>query len=81
MMESGCLLCKEARTLLIATTHYLPVDDVPDLLEMLGTSILVVEVVGVLPDIYPEDRDKANRDGVAPIRLLGDIEATMLICC
>ena len=81
MMESGCLLCEEARTLLIATTHYLPVDDMPDLLEMLGTSILVVEVVGVLPNIYPEDRDKPDRDRVAPIRLLVDIEATMLICC
>src|SRR4026209_1215665 len=33
-----------------------PVDDVPPRLEVVGTPVLVVEVVGVLPDVDAEDR-------------------------
>jgi len=38
-----------------------PVDDVPEVLHVLGAPVLVLEVVGVLPDVEGEDRNVALR--------------------
>lgn len=38
----------------------LPVDDLPHLFEVLGARVLVVKVVGVLPDVNVHDRDKVR---------------------
>lgn len=38
----------------------LPVDDVPDGVEVVGADVLVLEVVGVLPDINSQKRDQSS---------------------
>lgn len=38
----------------------LPVDDVPDGVEVVGTDVLVLEVVGVLPDINSQKGDQSG---------------------
>ena len=43
---------------LVARSDYLPVNDRPYVLDVVGTAILVAEVVGMLPDIDTEDGDK-----------------------
>ena len=40
-----------------AAGHLIPVDDVEEGRDVIGTPILVVEVIGVLPDIDTQDRD------------------------
>ena len=32
-----------------------PIHDVPECVDVVGTAVLVVEIVGVLPDIDPEE--------------------------
>jgi hypothetical protein len=39
----------------------LPVDHLPDSLQVLGTSILVLKIVGVLPNINTEKRDEVKK--------------------
>ena len=51
-----------------------PVDEGPEGGEVGGASVLVVEVVGVLPDVEGEYRLEAVGDGVAGAGLLGDGE-------
>ena len=45
----------------IALADILPVGDLPDSLDVVGANILILEVVGVLPDVNSEQRDKAGR--------------------
>lgn len=40
--------------------HRLPVDDVPDGVDVLGPHVPVVDVVGVLPDVDPEEGHEAG---------------------
>ena len=51
-----------------------PVDEGPEGGEVGGAAVLVVEVVGVLPDVEGEDGLEAAGDGVAGAGLLGDGE-------
>lgn len=41
-------------------THVLPVDDLPDLLEVVRSDILVLQVVRMLPDINAQERDQSS---------------------
>ena len=54
-----------------------PVDEGPEGLELGGAAVLVVEVVGVLPDVEGEDGLQAFGDGVAGAGLLGDGEGAV----
>jgi len=51
-------------SLLKPASHSLPVDHVPDGLEVLGLAVLVLEVVGVLPGVDAHERDIRPRDRV-----------------
>jgi len=51
-----CLGCNEA------LFGLLPVDDAPDVLKVAGSGVLVVDVVGVLPDIDTDDGDDVGGD-------------------
>ena len=51
-----------------------PVDDLPQFGEVVGAAVLVVEVVGVLPDVEGEEGAEALGEGVAGAGLLGDGE-------
>src|SRR6185437_14808459 len=58
-----------------------PVDHVPDRLEVVGTAVLVVEVVGVFAHVHTEDRlafdagDGLAHDGAILVRRGADLEA------
>ena len=64
---------------LVARSDYIPVNDRPYVLDVVGTAILVAEVVGMLPDVDPHEGAKAMYDGVAPVGLLGDHELAILL--
>jgi len=45
-----------------ALLGHLPVDDLPDVRKVLGSSVLVVHVVGVLPDVDADDGHEVGAD-------------------
>lgn len=44
--------------LTVSGRYIFPVDDLPDLLEVISLDIVVLEVVGVLPHVHPKQRHK-----------------------
>src|SRR5262245_20894491 len=59
---------------LVAFAHLIPVDHVPPGLEVVGAAVLVVEVVGVLPDIDAEDRELALHERAILVGGAEDLE-------
>ncbi len=55
----------------------MPVKNLPEVVKLGGTAVLVVEVVGVLPDVEGEERAEAFGDGVAGAGLLSDNEGAV----
>ena len=55
--------------------HVVPVDDVPEGVEVGGALVLVLQVVGVLPDVDAEQRRLAVGDRRVLVRGRGDREA------
>lgn len=43
---------------LVAFVHVLPIGNLPDGLDVVGTNILVLKIVGMLPNVNTEDRDQ-----------------------
>ena len=62
---------------MIPAFQYAPGQDLPQLSEVGGAAVLVVEVVGVLPDVEGEERGEAAGDGVVGAGLLGDVEGAV----
>ena len=58
--------------MVIANFNHFPVHDFPQFGKMGSTAVLVVEVVGVLPDVEGEQGFEAFGDGVVGTGLLGD---------
>src|ERR1700747_3361681 len=48
----------------IALVDRVPVDDIPPGGQIFGTAVVVLEVIGVLPDVVAENREQALGDGV-----------------
>src|SRR4026208_2305792 len=48
----------------VLARDFRPVDDVPPCRDVVGTAVLVLQVVGVLPDVEPENRLLAVHDRV-----------------
>ena len=59
---------------LVATGYDIPVDDSPEILDVVSTTVLVAQVVSVLPYVDTEERTEALDDRVATVRLLRDDE-------
>ena len=64
----------------VAALDDLPVDDLPEGGEMGGTTVLVVQIVGVLPDIEGEERGETFCDRVGRSWLLGDDQGSICFC-
>ena len=47
-------------TVSVALLDQTPGEDVPDFLEVVSTAVLVVEVVGMLPDVDSDERDASS---------------------
>ena len=65
--------------LLVAASYNVPVYDRPDILDVVGTAILIAEVVSMLPDIDTEEGAKTMHYRVASVRLLRDDEFTIFL--
>src|SRR5579863_3803150 len=59
-----------------AGVDFVPVDYVPPGGEILRAAVVVFEVVGVLPDVVPEDREMALRDRTVLIGRAHDVHLT-----
>ena len=66
--------------MVIAGFDDFPVDDLPEGGEMGGAAVLVVEVVGVFPDVEGEEGVEAFGDGVVGAGFLGDDQSTVFLC-
>src|SRR3990170_1644218 len=53
---------------LVPSGHRVPVDDVPPSRQVVGAPVLVVEVVGILPDVDAEERRLAVHDRCVLVR-------------
>ena len=60
---------------LISLPHLFPVHDFPEGLEVRGAAVLVVEVVGVFPDVEGEERGEAVGGGGVGAGVLADGES------
>lgn len=66
--------------LLVAASYNVPVYDRPDILDVVGTAILIAEVVSMFPDIDTEEGTKAMYYRIASVRFLRDDELTVFLC-
>src|SRR4029453_13078152 len=56
------LLASDALLLIVPLSHLVPVDHVPPRAHVIRAAVLVLEVVGVLPDVAPEHGRLAIHD-------------------
>ena len=56
----------------VPSFHHAPIDNLPQGLEVRGAAVLVVEVVGVFPDVEGEEGAEAVGDGVVGAGVLAD---------
>ena len=54
--------------------YFIPVQNPPQSIQMSSALVLVVKVVGVLPDVEGEDGAEAVGDGIVGVGVLGDGE-------
>lgn len=54
--------------------YNVPVDKVPQLVQVVGTAVLVVDVVGMFPNVEAEQRLQPPTQRIAGIGLLGDVQ-------
>ena len=69
------------RLINIPAVDLVPVDDLPEGMEMGGTAVTIVDVIRVLPDIQRQEGFEALCNGVAGIGFLRDDEFAILVCC
>src|SRR6266496_636482 len=60
----------------VAVIDFFPVHYVPPGGEIFGTSVVVFQVVGVLPDIVAENREEALRERIVLVRRRNDLHLT-----
>lgn len=51
-----------------------PVDDVPEGMNGVGATVLVIEVVGVFPYVESEERGEEFAERISGVRFLRDVE-------
>ena len=59
--------------------HEVPVDQVPEVLDVLGTGIAVVDVVGVLPHVAGQQRGLAGGQGATGVAGIDDLQAAVAV--
>src|SRR6266851_297825 len=69
------LVLRPLRRLVVATADLVPVHDVPEGVDVLRPPVLVLEVVGVLPDVEAEDRRVATDERRVLVREAVDDQA------
>ena len=64
----------------VALLNDVPIDNLPEGSKVVGTSVLIVQVVGMLPYVEGEQRGETLLNGVGGIGLLCDDEVAVLVC-
>lgn len=59
--------------------YHVPVDDLPQSIQMVRTTVLVVDVIGVLPNVESQQGLEAALYGVAGIGLLRDLQFAVFV--
>ena len=65
----------------IPTIYLVPVDDLPEGLEVGSTTIAVVDVIGMLPDVHRQQGFESFGNGISGIGFLRNDEFTILVGC
>ena len=60
------------RDFLEAVFDYFPVDDFPKIVQMVGSSVLIIQIVGMFPDIEAQERFHALSERITTIGFLHD---------
>src|SRR5579885_389269 len=68
-----------AAALVVAARNLVPVDDVPPVGEVLWAAVLILRVVGMLPDVIANDGEEAFHQGAVLVRGRGDGELAVVI--
>ena len=54
-------------------THRFPVYYAPEGIDVVGAFVLIIEVVGMLPNIEAQQRGQSCAYGIASVRFFGDV--------
>lgn len=71
MRGSGCSIGSRRMLLRISCLYFFPVDNLPQCIQVCGTLVLVVQVIGMFPDVKGEDGFKAVGYGIVGVGVLG----------
>lgn len=63
----------------VARFNDVPVDDLPDGSQMVGTAVLIVEIVGMFPHVDAHERLEVMTNGVAAVHFLRDDKLTVFV--
>ena len=64
----------------VALLHDVPIDNLPEGSKVVGTSVLIIELVGMLPYVEGEQWGESLLDWVGGIWFLCDYEVAVLVC-
>src|SRR5579884_2841418 len=68
-----------AAALVVAARNLVPVDDVPPVGEVLWAAVLILQVVGMLPDVIAHDGEEAFHQGTILVRGRSDRQLAIVI--
>ena len=71
MRGSGCSIGSRRMLLRISCLYFFPVDNLPQCIQVCGTLVLVVQVIGMFPDVEGEDGLETVRHGIIGVGVLG----------
>ena len=80
LCKNCCFLLQKRCLFQITTIDFVPVDDLPEGMEMGSTAVTIVDVIRVLPDIHRQEGFETLRNGVAGIGFLRDDEFAVFVC-
>ena len=66
-------------SLLQPFVYHIPVDDLPKSVQMVWATVLIINVIGVFPNIESQQRPQAFLHGIARVSFLSDNEFPFLI--
>ena len=60
-------------------THRFPVYYAPEGIDVVGAFVLIIQVVGMLPNVEAQQRGQSCAYGIASVRFFGDVQLAVLI--
>ena len=63
----------------ISIGNFVPVDDIPERTDVVGASILVIQVIGMFPDIETKNGRQSLRERVILIGRRTDMQSALIV--